>query len=71
MGGAIAAGRRGGIVPNTNESCDQVEAGASPEHAVNVVKFESAQSDSVPRRRRGCRRVVRGVGAAGAALELK
>lgn len=58
-------------MPNTNESFDQVEAMASPEHAVNVVKFESAQSDSVPRRRRGGRRVVRGVGAAGASLELK
>nr|WP_304352452.1 Rne/Rng family ribonuclease [Bifidobacterium catenulatum] len=44
---------------------------ASPEHVVNVVKFESAQSDSAPRRRRGGRRVVRGVGAAGASLELK
>lgn len=58
-------------MPNTNEGFDQVEAVASPEHAVNVVKFESAQSDSVPRRRRGGRRVVRGVGAAGASLELK
>ena len=58
-------------MPNTNESFDQVEAVASPEHAVNVVKFESAQSDSAPRRRRGGRRVVRGVGAAGASLELK
>nr|WP_278748687.1 Rne/Rng family ribonuclease [Bifidobacterium catenulatum] len=44
---------------------------ASPEHVVNVVKFESAQSDPAPRRRRGGRRVVRGVGAAGASLELK
>ena len=58
-------------MPNTNESFEQVEAVASPEHAVNVVKFESAQSDSAPRRRRGGRRVVRGVGAAGASLELK
>lgn len=58
-------------MPNTNEGFDQVEAVASPEHAVNVVKFESAQSDSAPRRRRGGRRVVRGVGAAGASLELK
>ena len=38
---------------------------------MNVVKFESSQSDSAPRRRRGGRRVVRGVGAAGASLELK
>ncbi len=58
-------------MPNTNEGFDQVEAVASPEHAVNVVKFESAQSDPAPRRRRGGRRVVRGVGAAGASLELK
>lgn len=58
-------------MPNTNEGFDQVEAVASPEHVVNVVKFESAQSDSAPRRRRGGRRVVRGVGAAGASLELK
>ncbi|WP_368096890.1 Rne/Rng family ribonuclease [Bifidobacterium pseudocatenulatum] len=58
-------------MPNTNEGFDQVEAVASPEHAVNIVKFESAQSDSAPRRRRGGRRVVRGVGAAGASLELK
>ena len=71
MGGAIAACRRGVIVPNINEGFDQVEAAASPEHAVNVVKFESSQSDSAPRRRRGGRRVVRGVGAAGASLELK
>lgn len=71
MGGAIAACRRGAIVPNTSEGFDQVEASASPEHAVNVVKFESVQSDPAPRRRRGGRRVVRGVGAAGASLELK
>ena len=71
MGGAIAACRRGVIVPNINEGFDQVEAAASPEYAVNVVKFESSQSDSAPRRRRGGRRVVRGVGAAGASLELK
>ncbi len=58
-------------MPNTNEGFDQVEAVASPEHVVNVVKFESAQSDPAPRRRRGGRRVVRGVGAAGASLELK
>lgn len=58
-------------MPNTSECFDQVEASASPEHAVNVVKFESVQSDSAPRRRRGGRRVVRGVGAAGASLELK
>ena len=58
-------------MPNTNEGFDQVEAVASPEHAVNVVKFESAQSDPAPRRRRGGRRVVRGVGAAGVSLELK
>ena len=58
-------------MPNTSESFDQVEASASPEHAVNVVKFESVQSDPAPRRRRGGRRVVRGVGAAGASLELK
>ena len=64
MGGAIAACRRGAIVPNTNEGFDQVEAVASPEHAVNVVKFESAQSDSVPHRRRGGRRVVREIGRA-------
>nr|WP_259302296.1 Rne/Rng family ribonuclease [Bifidobacterium pseudocatenulatum] len=38
---------------------------------MNVVKFESVQSDPAPRRRRGGRRVVRGVGAAGASLELK
>lgn len=71
MGGAIAACRRGAIVPNTSGGFDQVEASASPEHAVNVVKFESVQSDPAPRRRRGGRRVVRGVGAAGASLELK
>lgn len=71
MDGAIAACRRGVIVPDINEGFDQVEAAASPEHAVNVVKFESSQSDSAPRRRRGGRRVVRGVGAAGASLELK
>ncbi|RGW60303.1 Rne/Rng family ribonuclease [Bifidobacterium pseudocatenulatum] len=59
------------MVPNTSEGFDQVEASASPEHAVNVVKFESVQSDPAPRRRRGGRRVVRGVGAAGASLELK
>ncbi|WP_430731960.1 Rne/Rng family ribonuclease [Bifidobacterium pseudocatenulatum] len=35
------------------------------------MKFESVQSDPAPRRRRGGRRVVRGVGAAGASLELK
>ena len=58
-------------MPNTNEGFDQVEAVASPEHIVNVVKFESAQSDPAPRRRRGGRRVVRGVGAAGVSLELK
>ena len=58
-------------MPNTSEGFDQVEASASPEHAVNVVKFESVQSDPAPRRRRGGRRVVRGVGAAGASLELK
>ena len=58
-------------MPNTNEGFDQVEAVASPEHAVNVVNFESAQSDPAPRRRRGGRRVVRGVGAAGVSLELK
>lgn len=58
-------------MPNTSEGFDQVEASASPEHAVNVVKFESVQSDPDPRRRRGGRRVVRGVGAAGASLELK
>ena len=50
MGGAIAACRRGAIVPNTSEGFDQVEASASPEHAVNVVKFESVQSDPAPRR---------------------
>lgn len=71
MDGAIAACRRGVIVPDINEGFDQVEAAASTEHAVNVVKFESSQSDSAPRRRRGGRRVVRGVGAAGASLELK
>ncbi|MDB6510863.1 Rne/Rng family ribonuclease [Bifidobacterium pseudocatenulatum] len=38
---------------------------------MNVVKFESVQSDPALRRRRGGRRVVRGVGAAGASLELK
>nr|WP_195524137.1 Rne/Rng family ribonuclease [Bifidobacterium pseudocatenulatum] len=59
------------MVPNTSEGFDQVEASASPEHAVNVVKFESVQSDPALRRRRGGRRVVRGVGAAGASLELK
>lgn len=32
-------------MPNTSEGFDQVEASASPEHAVNVVKFESVQSD--------------------------
>lgn len=58
-------------MPNTSEGFDQVEASASPEHAVNVVKFESVQSDPALRRRRGGRRVVRGVGAAGASLELK
>lgn len=58
-------------MPNTSEGFDQVEASASPEHAVNVVKIESVQSDPAPRRRRGGRRVVRGVGAAGASLELK
>lgn len=58
-------------MPNTSEGFDQVEASASPEHTVNVVKFESVQSDPAPRRRRGGRRVVRGVGAAGASLELK
>ena len=58
-------------MPNTNEGFDQVEAVASPEHVVNVVNFESAQSDPAPRRRRGGRRVVRGVGAAGVSLELK
>ena len=58
-------------MPNTSGGFDQVEASASPEHAVNVVKFESVQSDPAPRRRRGGRRVVRGVGAAGASLELK
>ena len=45
-------------MPNTSEGFDQVEASASPEHAVNVVKFESVQSDPAPRRRRGGRRVV-------------
>lgn len=44
-------------MPNTSEGFDQVEASASPEHAVNVVKFESVQSDPAPRRRRGGRRV--------------
>ena len=58
-------------MPNTSEGFDQVEASASPEHAVNVVKFESVQSDPAPRRRRGGRRVGRGGGAAGAALEVK
>ena len=39
-------------MPNTSEGFDQVEASASPEHAVNVVKFESVQSDPAPRRPR-------------------
>ena len=46
-------------MPNTNEGLDGVEAATS------------ADSNSGPRRRRGGRRVVRGVGAAGASLELK
>ena len=33
MDGAIAACRRGVIVPDINEGFDQVEAAASPEHA--------------------------------------
>ena len=36
MDGAIAACRRGVIVPDINEGFDQVEAAASREPAVNV-----------------------------------
>ncbi|WP_244609443.1 Rne/Rng family ribonuclease [Bifidobacterium moukalabense] len=51
------------IVPsNTNEGFDEVEA---------VVSANVDPAVSTPRRRRGGRRVVRGVGAAGASLELK
>ena len=55
-------------MPNSNEGFDQVEAVVSSNNPFSV---GSVSSDPAPRRRRGGRRVVRGVGAAGASLELK
>ena len=55
-------------MPNSNEGLDQVEAVVSSNNPFNA---GSVSSDPAPRRRRGGRRVVRGVGAAGASLELK
>ena len=47
---------------NTSEGFDEIEA---------VVSANADSTVPAPRRRRGGRRVVRGVGAAGASLELK
>jgi len=60
-------------VPTTNEGLDQVEAAVSSDNSTNNANNSagSVSSDPAPRRRRGGRRVVRGVGAAGASLELK
>ena len=63
-------------MPTTNEGLDQVEAAVSSDNSTNNAKNAgnsagSVSSDPAPRRRRGGRRVVRGVGAAGASLELK
>jgi len=60
-------------VPTTNEGLDQVEAVVSSDNSTNNAASSagSVSADPAPRRRRGGRRVVRGVGAAGASLELK
>ena len=60
-------------MPTTNEGLDQVEAAVSSDNSTNNANNSagSVSSDPAPRRRRGGRRVVRGVGAAGASLELK
>lgn len=60
-------------MPTTNEGLDQVEAVVSSDNSTNNAASSagSVSADPAPRRRRGGRRVVRGVGAAGASLELK
>lgn len=60
-------------MPTTNEGLDQVEAVVSSDNSTNnaASSVGSVSADPAPRRRRGGRRVVRGVGAAGASLELK
>ena len=63
-------------MPTTNEGLDKVEAAVSSDNSTNNAdnagnSAGSVSSDPAPRRRRGGRRVVRGVGAAGASLELK
>ena len=60
-------------MPTTNEGLDQVEAVVSSDNSTNNAASGagSVSADPAPRRRRGGRRVVRGVGAAGASLELK
>ena len=59
-------------MPTTNEGLDQVEAVVSSDNSTNNAASSagSVSADPAPRRRGG-RRVVRGVGAAGASLELK
>lgn len=60
-------------MPTTNEGLDQVEAVVSSDNSTNNAASSagSVSANPAPRRRRGGRRVVRGVGAAGASLELK
>ena len=63
-------------MPTTNEGLDKVEVAVSSDNSTNNADNAgnyagSVSSDPAPRRRRGGRRVVRGVGAAGASLELK
>ena len=60
-------------MPTTNEGLDKVEAAVSSDNSTNNAASSagSVSADPAPRRRRGGRRVVRGVGAAGASLELK
>lgn len=60
-------------MPTTNEGLDQVEAVVPSDNSTNNAASSagSVSANPAPRRRRGGRRVVRGVGAAGASLELK
>lgn len=59
-------------MPNNSEGFDEREAVVSVSVESNDSNNSNGSSvDSAPRRRRGGRRVVRGVGAAGASLELK
>ena len=60
-------------MPTTNEGFDQVEAVVSSDNSTDNARSNAGSvfSDPPARRRRGGRRVVRGVGAAGASLELK